>query len=116
MKRYPSQHAGAHTGPGRCIQLLEDSSPPNGIVLDVGCGRAPLADRVRELGLEYVGMDVNAEALAEIERRGFEAHRLDLGGTRDELTSSLREIVAGRTLSAVLAVDVLEHLVEPDRV
>jgi 2-polyprenyl-3-methyl-5-hydroxy-6-metoxy-1,4-benzoquinol methylase len=116
MKRYPSQHAGAHTGPGRCIRLLEESSPRKGIVLDIGCGRAPLADRVREQGLDYVGVDVDADALAAVRRRGYEAHQLDLGGTREELSSSLRAIVGERSLSAVLAVDVLEHLVEPDRV
>ena len=85
-------------------------------MLDIGCGRAPLADRVRGLGLDYVGVDVDADALAEVGRRGFEAHQLDLGATREELSSSLRAIVGERSLSAVLAVDVLEHLVEPDRV
>jgi methyltransferase family protein len=113
MKQYPSRHEGADTAPGRCIQLLADSSPRQGIVLDLGCGRAPLADQVRELGLEYVGVDVNAEALAEVNNRGYETHRLNLGGTRKELSSSLRDIVAGRPLSAALAVDVLEHLVDP---
>jgi hypothetical protein len=113
MKRYPSEHPGSHTGPGRCVALLERSGAQPGVVLDLGCGRAPLADQVRELGLEYVGADVDASAVAEVSERGFEAHRLDLGADARQLSGALGEIVAGRAISAVLMVDVLEHLIEP---
>jgi SAM-dependent methyltransferase len=116
MKQYPSEHAGADTGPGRCFQLLAQSGPHAGIVLDVGCGRAPIAEQVRELELEYVGVDLDVDALADVNRRGFETHQLDLGETAEQLSSALGAIVAGRALAAVLAVDVLEHLVDPERV
>jgi SAM-dependent methyltransferase len=114
MKRYPSRYEGAGTAPGRCVELLEQASPPPGMVLDLGCGRAPLADPVRKLGLEYVGVDVDREALAEVEQRGFETHQLDLGGSEDELFGGLSKIVGERPISAVLAVDLLEHLSTPD--
>ena len=116
MKRYPSQYAGPDTGPGRSLKLLEDASPPGGIVLDVGCGRAPLAERIQELGLAYVAIDVDADALAEVSGRGHETHQVDLGASREELTGSFQRVVAGRPLGAILAIDVLEHLVEPERV
>lgn len=116
-KRYPSEHEGAHTAPGRCIQLLEQSSPRrDGIVLDLGCGNAPLAEQVRDLGLEYVGADVDPSAVAEVAERGFETHRLDLGLEGEDLRNKLAGIVRDRHLSAVLLVDVLEHLVAPDAI
>jgi SAM-dependent methyltransferase len=114
MKRYPSRYEGPDTAPARCLHLLERASPPTGIVLDLGCGRAPLAEPVKELGFEYMGVDIDRAALAEVSERGFETHELDLAGTEEELARALREIVAGRRLSAVLAVDLLEHLIEPD--
>ncbi len=113
MKRYPSEHPGTHTAPGRCVELLKRSQARQGVVLDLGCGRAPLADQVRELGLDYVGADVNEAALAEVSERGYEVHPLDLRGSAEELSRSLRAIVADRPVAAILVVDVLEHLIEP---
>jgi SAM-dependent methyltransferase len=113
MKHYPSQYAGPDTGPGRCLKLLEEAAPSAGLVLDIGCGRAPIAERLRDLGLEYVGIDVDADALEEVRSRGFEAHRVDLTAGREELAEGFQRIVADRPIAAALAIDVLEHLIEP---
>lgn len=113
VKRYPSQYAGPDTGPGRALKLLEEAAPQPGLVVDVGCGRAPLAERIEALGLTYVGIDVNADALAEVESRGYEAHRVDLGGSRAKLAEDLGQALGDRTVSTILAIDLLEHLIEP---
>jgi SAM-dependent methyltransferase len=113
MKRYPSEYEGPGSAPARCIRLLDDLGPADGVVVDLGCGRGPLAEAVRERGLEYVGIDIDAGALAEVENRGFETHLLDLGGAKATLLDRLRRIAAGRPLAAVIAADLLEHLLEP---
>jgi len=113
MKRYPSRYEGEGTAPGRCIRLLDQASPADGIVLDLGCGRAPLAEPVRERGLEYVGIDVDPGALAEVEGRGFEVHHVDLAADEAALHDALLRVAGGRRLAAVIAADLLEHLVEP---
>jgi hypothetical protein len=68
---------------------------------------------VGELGLDYVGVDVDGGALAEVAKRGLETRQIDLGAGRGELREQLSTLVAGRSIAAVLAVDLLEHLVEP---
>lgn len=114
MKRYPSSYEGAETAPAHCIALLERASVSSGVVLDLGCGRAPLAEPVKEHGFEYVGVDVDAEALAEVEERGFETHRVDLGGSEAELAAALHQVLSGRRIAAIFAADLLEHLLRPD--
>ena len=114
MKRYQSRIEGPETAPARCIRLLDEASLAPGVLLDLGCGRGPLAGPVEERRLQYVGVDLDPDALAEVAKRGFETHRLDLGAPEQELFESLREILAERTISVTLAVDLLEHLVAPD--
>jgi hypothetical protein len=66
---------------------------------------------VAELGGEYVGLDVDAEAVAVATERGVEAHLVDLA--RDDVGGQLDKIASGRPVAAILALDVLEHLVDP---
>lgn len=115
MKRYPSRLEGPETAPARCIGLLEKASEPTGVVLDLGCGRGPLAEPVKERGFEYVGVDIDRDALAEVAGRGFETHYLDLGAEEADLTTGLREILGARRASAVITADLLEHLVAPEK-
>jgi 2-polyprenyl-3-methyl-5-hydroxy-6-metoxy-1,4-benzoquinol methylase len=114
MKRYPSSFEGAETAPAHCVALIEAAPASSGVVLDLGCGRAPLAEPVRELGFDYVGVDVDADALAEVRERGFETHQVDLGAAEEELGAALRDVVAGRPLAAIVAADLVEHLAHPD--
>jgi SAM-dependent methyltransferase len=114
VKEYPDQfwEDGSH---GHALRLLKDAALPSGLVLDLGCAAGPLADPVAALGYDYVGLDIDPQAIADLSARGFEAHELDLGGHADELLDTLRTVLNGRVPVAVLALDVLEHLVEPTR-
>lgn len=92
-------------------ELLAGIDLGGGLVFDVGCGNCPMAEVVRELGGEYVGVDVDQEAVAVATARGVEAYQVDLA--RDDVTVRLEKVASGRRVAAVLALDVLEHLVDP---
>lgn len=92
-------------------ELLGRFDMRGGVVLDVGCGNCPMADPVRELGADYLGVDIEPDAVAVAAERGIEAHRMDLTG--DDIGVELAKVLAGRPVAAVLALDVLEHLADP---
>lgn len=82
-----------------------------GRVLDLGCGPGVLAAALAAEGAEVLGADLDAEAVDVARSRGVDAMVVDL---RDE---DWVEKVAGRGPFDVLVLaDVLEHLVEPERV
>lgn len=110
--RYPRDFE-PNTSHANAVTLLDKSEIGPGLVLDLGCGNAPAAEPLAERGFQYVGLDVDRRSLAGLTERGFETHRLDLGVNRSRLTKNLREIVDGRDLAAILALDVLEHVADP---
>jgi SAM-dependent methyltransferase/GT2 family glycosyltransferase len=105
----------AERGPyGAAVRLLGDTDPHGRVVLDIGCGSAAVAAPLDKLGAHYVGLDVDADAVAKLTDQGFEAHQVDL--TAQGLAETLGGIVGDRPVAAVLCLDVLEHVVEPARV
>ena len=54
----------------------------DGVVLDLGCGYGHVSEPIRDLGLTYVGLDIDREALTDLEQRGFEVGTLDLQVSR----------------------------------
>jgi hypothetical protein len=113
VTRYQEQFGeqGSH---GHAHRLLGDAALTPGVVLDLGCSSGPLAEPVASLGHTYVGADVDRSALDKLAERGFESHELDLTLGEDELLAALERLLDGRSLAAVLLLDVLEHLVEPE--
>jgi hypothetical protein len=111
VKDYPPDFIedGSH---GRCYRLLSRAGVRQGVVLDLGCARGPLAEPVSSLDLEYVGADIDRDALDVLAARGFETHPLDLTADEDELVDALEGMLGGRALAAVLLLDVIEHLVD----
>jgi SAM-dependent methyltransferase len=93
--------------------LLQRAGITAGVVLDLGCATGPLAEPVRDLGLDYVGVDIDEDAIAELTARGFEGHTIDLRAPEDELVATLDALLGDRPLAAVLLLDVVEHVVDP---
>ena len=82
-----------------------------GVVVDLGCSYGRVAEVIVAAGRTYIGIDVDDDACTSLRERGHESHRLDLAA--DDLGSRLAEIVGEREVSAVLALDVIEHLADP---
>lgn len=47
------------------------------VVMDFGCGRGVFAEYLRELGHEYIGIDIDKDSLADLGSRGFTAYHPD---------------------------------------
>lgn len=104
--RYDNTYSAQHA-PGRLVGLLV-GQPQRGLVLDVGCGYAALADPLRDAGFEYVGLDMDALAVDSLKARGFAAEQIDLSSA--DVVDRLVTLAAGRTVAAITAIDVIEHL------
>ncbi|HEY2028430.1 MAG TPA: methyltransferase domain-containing protein [Myxococcales bacterium] len=94
---------------GRTVRLAAELAGNSGVVLDLGCGYGAIAEPLRDLGLTYVGADTDGDGIADLRKRGFESHVIDLARV-SELLPRLREILAGRKLAAIAMLDVLEHV------
>lgn len=102
---------------GHAVRLVLDHCEP-GVVVDLGCGYAPHAEELRDAGFDFVGLDIDDASLAQLTDRGFVGRRADLGRA-DEIDSiiddALAELGSESGVVAVMALDVLEHLIEPER-
>lgn len=102
-----------NTSQANAVALLDKAEARHGLVLDIGCGNAPAAAPLAERGFEYVALDDDKATIDRLAERGFESHRLDLGVRASTLAKNLNEIVDGRDLVAIFALDVLERVVDP---
>jgi len=82
---------------------------PPGLILDLGCGYGAVAEPLAERGFKYVGFDVDEPAVAQLAERGFDCKSLNIADPK-AIEEDLPQYVAGRHVSAVLLLDVLEHL------
>lgn len=82
----------------RYLALLADHPP----VLDIGCGRGELLEVLEAEGIPAVGVDLNAEMVAEARGRGLDAHH----GDAVEWLRAQPE----HSLGAIISVHVVEHL------
>lgn len=55
--------------------LVKDSDKL--VVMDFGCGRGVFAEYLRELGHEYIGVDIDKDSLADLSNRGLTAYHPD---------------------------------------
>jgi hypothetical protein len=100
---------------GHLVDLLTAHRPNRGIVIDLGCGHAAIAEPLIEHGFSYVGFDADGDSVAAVRARGVDAHLLDLGDPHQVLANiqAVVGVEASNTVAAVLAIDVIEHLVNP---
>ena len=47
------------------------------VVMDFGCGRGVFAEYLRELGHEYIGIDIDKDFLSDLQNRGLRAYHPD---------------------------------------
>ncbi|TAM15666.1 MAG: methyltransferase domain-containing protein [Rhodanobacter sp.] len=96
---------------GHVVELLgRYSLQRNRVHLDFGCNVGPIAEHVRDqLELEYIGFDIDEEALTILRGRGFEAHRIDLSHAADA-EAQIKRLVGDRMIGSISIIDTLEHL------
>jgi len=106
---------------GHIVRLLDDhidsvdTPDERGLVIDLGCGLAAIEAPAVELGFSYCGLDGDAVTVDElVTRRGIDAHLIDLVDVAG-LAARLDAVTAGRSVAAITAIDVLEHLPRPDQ-
>lgn len=98
---------------GSAVRLVERIGATSGVVLDLGCGYGPVAEPLRDLGLTYVGLDLDPDGLADLAGRGFATAPLDLEQPAAALHAALAAHLGDQPLVAVLALDALEHVHRP---
>jgi SAM-dependent methyltransferase len=96
---------------GHAVHLVERYAQ-RGVVLDLGCGYAAVGEVLREAGWEYVGADRDTDAVADVVSRGLEGHVIDLAMSKD-LAGKLIDLLEGRSVGAVILLDIIEHLPDP---
>jgi 2-polyprenyl-3-methyl-5-hydroxy-6-metoxy-1,4-benzoquinol methylase len=111
MTKY--QFSYSDSGPyAAAMRLVRGTDLAGKAVLDLGCGSAPIAPMVTATGAGYIGVDTDPGAVEALTAAGGEAHLIDLSAP--DLAKRLGDVLAGRPLAAVLCLDVLEHLTEPE--
>jgi ubiquinone biosynthesis O-methyltransferase len=88
-------------------ETLHRELPPNGRILDVGCGNGVISRHLGRLGFNVLGIDVSEKTIAM-------ARSIEPMPNVQFMTKSAEELVAsGETYDAVICSEVLEHLSNP---
>ncbi len=100
------------------MRLVNTSLPAPGsddeLIVDIGCGWGAVAEQCRELGFGYLGCDLYPEGLKNLEQRGFETMIADISDI-NTFVDTLKKQVGSRKIAAFFMLDVLEHLVNGDK-
>jgi homoserine O-acetyltransferase len=87
--------------------MLVDLIPPSAKVLDIGCGRGSLLNRLRLLGRgPLIGVDLHEQAILSCVKRGLDVIHGDLNNGMDEFADGQFDcVVLSQTLQAVRDVE-----------
>lgn len=89
--------------------VLRQSLPPNGRILDVGCGNGVISRHLGRLGFNVLGIDVSEKTIEK-------ARSIDPMANVQFQTKSAEQLVAsGERYDAVICSEVLEHLSDPGK-
>lgn len=101
---------------GHAVGLLSkniDLSMPAGFHLDIGCSFGRMAESIaHDLGLMYIGFDIDEEAMTSLHERGFETKKIDLNDVPAAEKLLLDAVGLGH-ITSMSIVDVLEHIANP---
>ncbi len=92
------------------VELIRQYGQRSGIHLDFGCGYGAIAEPVRELGLEYIGFDMDESSIADLRARGFKAELIDLNRPQ-QIPEQLRAYIADQPVVSISILDTLEHII-----
>jgi 2-polyprenyl-3-methyl-5-hydroxy-6-metoxy-1,4-benzoquinol methylase len=95
-----------------CVRLLTEYIPTGASVLDVGCGVGAYAGPLSKAGLKWCGCEVNRDHIAAARKRGFEVREI---ARRWPFSASYRLPAEDQEFDAAIAIEVLEHVREPER-
>lgn len=86
--------------------------PPSGVLLDIGCGAALVADQLRDLDAHYVGLDFGGHHIEFAAKRRRDTH----GPLRTSFVrgDGERQPFADATVDVVVFTEVIEHLLRPE--
>jgi SAM-dependent methyltransferase len=93
----------------RVASLVAEHAGREGVHLDLGCGYGAIAEKVREQGLTYVGLDVDERSLAALRDRGFQTAVADLQDVPAAM-AAVDEVVGERPIASISLLDTLEHV------
>ncbi|MBB5360835.1 glycosyltransferase involved in cell wall biosynthesis [Rhodanobacter sp. ANJX3] len=96
---------------GHVIALLKQhTAGASGVHIDIGCNVAAIAEHVRDdLHREYIGFDIDGEALSILSKRGFAGHHIDLSDVASAKTV-IEAAVYGSKIASITIIDTLEHI------
>lgn len=102
---------------GHVVKLLSTiDATPGSIHLDFGCGYGRMAEPIRDqLGLRYIGLDVDEQALDSLKARGFDVMFIDLRDPDSALEQIIRFLPPDTPVASMSIVDTIEHLSEPQK-
>jgi SAM-dependent methyltransferase len=99
---------------GYAARLAGEHAEP-GLVVDLGCGAAAFHQPLTELGFEYQGFEHDPESVELCRNRGIPCEQIDLAQF-DRAVEHIVATVGDARVTVVSMLDVIEHLVDPDRV
>jgi 2-polyprenyl-3-methyl-5-hydroxy-6-metoxy-1,4-benzoquinol methylase len=81
-------------------------------VVDLGAGSGIVSHALRNVGIGYHGLEIHPVAVEHMRERGIDATQVDLSDL-DAVRDALDSIAANETVGAMMLLDVVEHLLQP---
>ncbi len=81
-------------------------------VVDLGAGSGIVSHALKDIGVGYHGLEIHPVAVNLMHERGIAATQVDLSDL-DAVTSALDTVVRSSPVGAMMLLDVLEHLLQP---
>lgn len=107
---YDYQHESAVANAAGLVRdLVADRSST---VVDLGAGSGIVSHALRDVGVGYHGLEIHPVAVELMHERGIDATQVDLSDL-DAVGAALDGIAAKETVGAMLLLDVMEHLLQP---
>ena len=112
MSKLSKRGYGEGTVYDHVVRLLSAHALHEGVLLDLGCGFGTVAASCAEIGLDYLGVGAEPDGLEDLAKQGFSTALVDLSESA-ALVERLEEVLAGRQLAAITALEVIERLARP---